>query len=135
MMMVMGVITFYYMISSINSLITNDIMKGKSENKNLSTLFKIMTEYKLPTDLVKKAKASIFIKDKNKYNLKDFNNNFKKALRIELSYFIHYPILKNFSFMNCLRKNILTSVGKQLCRSTYPLGRSTFIINSLTDFP
>lgn len=118
-MIIIGVNMFYFLVSSINTNISNKANKEKTKDKKLNLLYTHMKKFKIPIDIIKKAKKAIISGKETNYNINKFPENFKKSIKIELEFYRYIPLLKEFNIFRFLRKDILATLGKNLTEINY----------------
>lgn len=123
-MIVIGVNMFYFLVSSINTNISNNEIRDKECQKKLFLLFCYMNKFGLPVEIVKQAKRAIVAGRNELTDVHLFPQNFKKSLRVELEYFRFFPVLKEFHIFKYLRKDILATLGKHLAKANFRRGKS-----------
>ena len=116
--MLIGVNLFYFLVSNITSIISTNITKQNLLKQKLRILFGLMIQYNLPIDLIKRAKHSID-EQKNKVDLKKFSEQFGEKIKKDLDYYYFFPILKRFSCLKYLRKDILSNIGNKLRKASF----------------
>lgn len=126
--MLVGVNMFYFLVSNINSIISESIAEERLLNHKYNLLFKLMSKYQISGDLVKGAKNSI---DNNSsdFKLKTFSREFNDTIRRELDYSYFWPVLGKFSSLKYLRQDIFSTIGMNLKKVNYFKGRLSMFSN------
>jgi hypothetical protein len=83
-----------------------------------------MKKFKIPIDIIKKAKKAILAGQEKSVNINKFPTNFKKSIKIELEFYRYLPILREFNIFRFLRKDILATLGKNLTKMNYRASKS-----------
>ena len=115
---------FYFIVSNINTIITKYYQQNRQKSKDLQMLFRCMKEHQLPQSLVKKAKKGLNSKCLRMEEVQAFTKQFKQPLKTSLDFYLYYPILKQFSFLEPLEKNILANIGQHLNTITHTKGNT-----------
>jgi hypothetical protein len=111
-----GVVGFYFVISSINSVISERLHKNATFTNHINSLMKLKKKKGISEELYRVAISSIFRKDykRNINNFNDMLNKFPKSLKKELKYKMNIHIFKNFKFVQKLSKKIVNTLGKHI---------------------
>lgn len=118
-MIIIGVNMFYFLVSSINTNISNREIHSKETQKKLFLLYNQMKKFKIPLGIIKRAQKAILSGKRRLADVNLFPANFKKSIRVELEYFRYLPILKEFQIFKFLRKDILATLGKHLTEASF----------------
>lgn len=119
-MIIIGVNMFYFLVSSINTNISNREMLNKETQRKLFLLYGHMKKFKIPFEIVKRAQKAILSGKRRLTDVNKFPAKFKKSIRVELEYFRYLPLLKEFQIFKFLRKDILATLGKHLTEISFP---------------
>lgn len=111
--MIIGVIGFYFVVSNINSIISNTIKINMSFTSKISLLNKLKNKYNLDIRFYKMIRSSL-IKEDYKRDVENFKPMFQKFpeyLRKELKYQMYLKVFGNFKVLLKLDKNVLNKIG------------------------
>jgi hypothetical protein len=112
--MIIGVIGFYFIISAINSYISESIKNKSDLSLNISKLYELKKEYQLSENSFQIVQNSLFQNDvvKDKWNFTEMLNQFPKSLKEELKYKMHMSLLDNFEFIKDLKWKLVIELGE-----------------------
>jgi hypothetical protein len=124
--MIIGVIGFYFVVSNINSIISNSIKNNMNFTAKITQLDKIRTRYKLNPNFFKMVRQSLIKKDyiQDIDNFKPMFNKFPNYLREELKYKMYLKMFGNFRILLRLEKHVLNKIGD--CVKKVHFHESTF---------
>lgn len=111
--MIIGVIGFYFVVSNINSIISNTIKINMNFTAKISLLDKLQAKYKLNQRFYRMIRKSL-IKEDYKRDVESFKpmfRKFPKYLRRELKYQMYLKVFGNFKILLKLDKNVLNKIG------------------------
>lgn len=114
--MIIGVIGFYFVVSNINSIISNSIKMNMKFTSKITLLTQLRDKYKLKPRFFKMVRESL-IKEDYKEDIQNFQSmflKFPKYLRRELKYKMYLKVFGNFSLLRRLEKNILNAIGDKV---------------------
>lgn len=111
--MIIGVIGFYFVVSNINSIISNSIKKQSLISLKKSFLYKINEKKKFKPKILEMISKQI--DDYNEFHewkeVKKFLNVFPKVYKRDLKYAFYKNLLRDFQFLKSFNKKIINSVG------------------------
>lgn len=120
---IIGVSMFYFLVSSINTIISKTTKIHKDVNKKLLTLYQYMERYDVPFEIIKTVKRAVISGAGVEEALDTFPQKFKKKLQTDLEYYLYIPILREFNIFKFLRRDIVAAIGKSLQRAEFPPSR------------
>lgn len=111
--MIIGVISFYFVISDINTIISNSVAKGMKLSSRLTKLEKIRQQYILSPQLCQKARVSIFQpRAFSEESSQDwFLAQFPKSLQNQLKFHIYSKLFSFFDWTLSLSPTTLSLLG------------------------
>jgi hypothetical protein len=114
--MIIGVIGFYFVVSNINSIISNSIKRNMNFTSKITLLSNLRDKYKLKPKFYKMVRESLINED-YKEDITNFTpmlNKFPRYLQRELKYNMYLKIFGNFNLLRRLEKNILNAIGDKV---------------------
>jgi hypothetical protein len=122
--MIVGVVGFYFLLSDINSIISNTIKKEIQFSAKLSMLEKVNENYQLTEETYKEAKQSLFeLSENDKFNLDSFYDQFPLVLKEKLKYRVYSNMLEQFSIFHKLKPEQINTIGDSLQNETFEKGK------------
>lgn len=115
--MVIGVVGFYFVVSDINTIITNSILKNSKLTKKYTLLLKIQEQYEIDKYYIEKAQKALLKKkeiEKDFLEWKDFINYFPEIYSKYLKYEIYISKFKNFKNISKMKKRELNILGDKI---------------------
>jgi hypothetical protein len=114
--MIIGVTSFYFVISDINTIISNSVEKGMKFSFCMAKLEKIQKKYLLSNSVYKKARMSIFnSKPSTDASWKKwFLDQFPMYLQNELKYHIYSKMFSCFEWTSKLTSKTLNLLGDSI---------------------
>lgn len=119
--MIIGVIGFYFVVSNINSIISNTIKKNKNFTICMTKLEKLKKKYKIGDEIYRLAKRAI-IKEEHKHEILNYIpliKTFPKSLKKKLKYEMYINILGGFRFLKDLGMPAVISIGNKIKEVNY----------------
>ena len=122
-LMIIGVVGFYFLLSDINSIISNTIHKEIQFSARLAMLERVNNSYKLTEKTYKEAKQSLFEVEKRvKFDLEVFYNQFPVILKEKLKYHVYSSMLNRFPIFHKLKPEQINHIGDSLQSETFEKG-------------
>lgn len=114
--MILGVISFTFVVSNINSIISQNRKKFVQQEKNLIFLDKMKSKYNLSNELITMARKEV--KSRSKFqkieSISDFLRIYPKNLKNELQLCMYRNNLSEINFFSGLPDEIIISIGQAL---------------------
>ena len=118
--MVIGVVGFYFLLSDINSIISNTVKKEILFSSKLAMLEKVHISYNLADKTYKEAKLSLYKQvDKENFDLDGFYSQFPIFIREELKFHVYSIMLKPFLIFQKLKMDQINRIGDSLQIETF----------------
>ena len=118
---IIGVIGFYFVVSNINSIISNSIKKNKNFTICMTKLEKLKKKYDIDEKIYKLAKRAL-IKEDFKKEVFDFIPmmvSFPKSLKKKLKYDMYINMFGGFRFLKDLPMETVISIGNKMKEVVY----------------
>ena len=114
--MIMGVISFTFVVSNINSIISQQKKKQAHQQKNLMYLNRIHEKHGLSKELIKTTKNIIFknIQVCRIENVDDFFKVYPKSIKTELQLSMYKENMSQIEFFQDLPDEIMITIGRAL---------------------
>jgi CRP-like cAMP-binding protein len=131
--MLLGVVSFTFVVSNINSIISQNKKKVKEQAKNLIFLEKMQKKYNLSNELIRMANREVSISNR-KFNMDNFQGMIKyfpPNLRNELYLSIFKRKLKHINIFTKLPDEVIITLGQALTPIIYMPSKSIHQSNQL----
>lgn len=113
--MIIGVIVFYFVVSDINTIISNSVAKEIQVSACMTKLEKIKKKYPISSNMYKAAKLSLFNKNLNNLvNTKGFLGHFPRSFENELKYHMYSKKFELFNWTQNVPSNFLGRLGDEI---------------------
>jgi hypothetical protein len=110
--MIIGVTAFYFVVSDINTIISNSVAKEIQVSACMTKLDKIKKMYPISSDMYKAAKLSLFNKNgKQLINTKGFLEHFPRSFGNELKFHMYSKKFELFKWTRDLPPIFLGRLG------------------------
>lgn len=122
--MIIGVISFTFVVSNINSILSQNNKKASEQSKNIIFLEKMKVKHGLSVELIEMAKNEIRNRNNQNKSL-DFSemiNNYPANLKNELYFSMYSLKLKKIKFFKDLPPEVVAVLGQALTPIVYTKG-------------
>ena len=113
---IIGVIGFYFVVSNINSIISNSIKKNKNFSICMTKLEKLKKKYNIDEKIYKLAKRALIKEDfkKEVFDFVPMMISFPKSLKKKLKYDMYINMFGGFRFLKDLPMETVISIGNKM---------------------
>jgi hypothetical protein len=128
--MFVGVNLFYFLVSTITSMISTSVKNESVIHQRISTLYSIDQKYGVPKEVMRKAEYFCSQDEPLEIQLQGFSKKFSKIIKVHLDFYMYYPVLKKFPMFKKLDRDVIAGVGKRMVKTIFVKGtcRSLFLV-------